>query len=700
MPFVKTQTSIRQMNSLEQRTQEAVQELSSYPDCVNPLTVHSLLNTLKDKTEDFFGEDRQLHLAVIGQVKAGKSSFLNELLFEGNSMLPFDNLPKTSTPTRICYSPQNMLEITYINRSDIEQIEKLSALDAQIPMVRAAHDLNEGIKRLDYNIDEYLLMDTQRILADSIDELFHRLDDYVSENGQFTPLVKDVTLHVNLTAIKDIVIADTHGLNDPVVSRSEKTKQYIETCDAAFFLSHSGSFLDDTDIKLLTSILPQKGIKDLIVVASQLDSALMDTIYDFGSLNEAYESTIDALLNHAKNSYSKEFHRMLEQDTHASLIKVIECLREPIFASAMTRRMSRINKTNYTEYQHIIYQRLSMYEDIDNVWLERISGFDKILQRFEDILERKDELMQSKANSFVLLTKSDIESRFIQIKEHIQQEQKKNSIEILTAKRNDVVKAIHDAQKSVSLAFDEYLSPLEGALQSAALEINALKDIHNQVSERTDILVNNQAITISDTKLFLPWTWGASHTEYRAEEISVSFVDIGEHIKNLQYITDNVEALSHQVFDRFSDTTALKNHLNRITGIANGSLHLDVQDITRGTADALKTLSVPVCSYDCTRYIKRLEGRFSGRIKAPDREAVGTFYSAMVNEMLNEYYHLLENNSTIFSKVAESAKERFCSLLCKEWYDKLRTLGNELDTMQSHLHRLHEASEVIDRFLT
>ena len=39
------------------------------------------------KTEDFYRENRKLNIGVVGQVKAGKSSFLNTLLFGGREIL-------------------------------------------------------------------------------------------------------------------------------------------------------------------------------------------------------------------------------------------------------------------------------------------------------------------------------------------------------------------------------------------------------------------------------------------------------------------------------------------------------------------------------------------------------------------------------------------------------------------------------------
>ena len=59
-------------------------------------------------------------------------------------------------------------------------------------------------------------------------------------------------------------------------------------------MSRASNFLDQTDMDLLTSQLPQKGVKRLVLIASRYDEGLQDTIYDFDSLEEADEDTKSA----------------------------------------------------------------------------------------------------------------------------------------------------------------------------------------------------------------------------------------------------------------------------------------------------------------------------------------------------------------------------------------------------------------------
>ena len=84
------------------------------------------------------------------------------------------------------------------------------------------------------------------------------LNRYVGENGAITPLVKSVVLYINRPELEGISIVDTPGLNDPVQSRTQRTKEFLEVCDTAFFLSTASHFLDKSDVDLLKSQLPKK----------------------------------------------------------------------------------------------------------------------------------------------------------------------------------------------------------------------------------------------------------------------------------------------------------------------------------------------------------------------------------------------------------------------------------------------------------
>lgn len=61
-------------------------------------------------------ENRKLRIGIVGQVKAGKSSFLNALLFEGKEILPHAATPMTAALTKIEYAENPYAVVHYYTK--------------------------------------------------------------------------------------------------------------------------------------------------------------------------------------------------------------------------------------------------------------------------------------------------------------------------------------------------------------------------------------------------------------------------------------------------------------------------------------------------------------------------------------------------------------------------------------------------------
>ena len=73
--------------------------------------LETFLSNFRLKTADFYRENRKLNIGVVGQVKAGKSSFLNTLLFNGQEILPKAATPKTATLTKMEYAEETVIQV-------------------------------------------------------------------------------------------------------------------------------------------------------------------------------------------------------------------------------------------------------------------------------------------------------------------------------------------------------------------------------------------------------------------------------------------------------------------------------------------------------------------------------------------------------------------------------------------------------------
>ncbi|GAA8453415.1 hypothetical protein HpBT236_10860 [Helicobacter pylori] len=68
-------------------------------------------------------ENRGLKVGIVGRVKAGKSSLLNALIFEGKDVLPKAATPMTASLTILKYAQNLSAEAQFYDEQDIEELK-------------------------------------------------------------------------------------------------------------------------------------------------------------------------------------------------------------------------------------------------------------------------------------------------------------------------------------------------------------------------------------------------------------------------------------------------------------------------------------------------------------------------------------------------------------------------------------------------
>ncbi len=285
--------------------------------------------SLTDNLKQTDKEGRLLRIGIVGSVKAGKSTFLNALLFEGQTVLPKAATPMTASLTRlhyakkqfvrfVFYSQKDWNEITQIAMAGKERIQKLvkkeQEKNAQIkhshhiptrsqeemedsakrslpPEQRACVELveNADINKLDLH---KLFGQTEEFPLDEKEELCEYLKKYISGDGEYTAIVRHVELGLNHPILKDLEIIDTPGLNDPVVSRSMETYKSLSHCDAVLILSRASQFLTASDMTFIKNTLREEGISRKIIIASQFDGGMASEKGKLKTFVEAFRRTM------------------------------------------------------------------------------------------------------------------------------------------------------------------------------------------------------------------------------------------------------------------------------------------------------------------------------------------------------------------------------------------------------------------------
>ena len=255
--------------------------------------------------------ERLMKIGIVGRVKAGKSSLLNAIVFNGRNILPKAATPMTAALTELKWGQGYGAEIEFFTPQDVENIKKEaqqydreleSATKAEIanaqekfkskmlPQAEIESKARQKVERemskspLAASKDQYARiqacgintadLQTKEIPFDSLEALQSQLEQYVGADGEYMPLTKSVKISLPLESLQNVEIVDTPGVNDPVVSREERTRKILKECDVIFIVSPAGQFMSSEDMELMDRITQKNGIRELFVVASKVDSEL------------------------------------------------------------------------------------------------------------------------------------------------------------------------------------------------------------------------------------------------------------------------------------------------------------------------------------------------------------------------------------------------------------------------------------------
>ena len=164
-------------------------------------------------------ESDMLSIGVVGQMKVGKSTLINALIF-GEELLPTSEIPMTAALTYITFGEKFCAKVENITEADFLEIENKVGNSSNFSEeeVESATNIYKNI----VNVDNY-----KELLGKNLEITKENLFDYIGAGGKYTALVKYVTLEVNNNALKGINIVDTPGYNDPISSRDLTTKKFL-----------------------------------------------------------------------------------------------------------------------------------------------------------------------------------------------------------------------------------------------------------------------------------------------------------------------------------------------------------------------------------------------------------------------------------------------------------------------------------------
>lgn len=325
--------------------------------------VKEVLTTYRSGIRKILNDNSLLCIGVVGQMKAGKSSFLNSLLFDGDTVLPIAATPMTAGLTTLQYTTdKNVLEICYYSKEDWEMIENeasvyrelLEQLLEEKPLLKGKERLiiiemkkiSTATQQASYKLVENLTPEARakigqapmQIEFEDINDLQSMMKDLVGAGGKFTSVVSIVHIYLNDERLEGLRIVDTPGVNDPVVSREIRTLEFLHECHGVFMLSRAEHFLGDDDKRFMDERLSTVGISAILMIGSQFDTVLRNPQYVGYDLESAVN---DARKN--LNGIFKSRRQILRPETSSAFCACI-------FSSGMAKGvLDKLEKASFDE---------------------------------------------------------------------------------------------------------------------------------------------------------------------------------------------------------------------------------------------------------------------------------------------------------------------------------------------------------------
>lgn len=635
------------MNDCSQVTktiQSIITNLTPYATEDALLGLRLISKNFSRKTDDFYREGRKLNIGVIGRVKAGKSSFLNTLLFNGEEVLPKAATPKTAALTKMEYSSENRVTIEFYTPQEWEGIEEDAKFGDKNEITKSAKELVDMARERGLTVLEILKQGKLDRNFAEYWELLKFLNDYVGENGTYTPLVRSVVIYMNREEFKDISIVDTPGLNDPIPSRTQRTKEFIEVCDVVFFLSRAGSFLDVNDWELLCKQLPQKGVKKMVLIASQYDSGLRDvlkredkrqffkqqpawrsqtkTISKADNLPDAKKIVADSLERRIREKIGA-FEAQPDTGSRDTILKILKDCEKPLLVSARAQDMAVKNPENYSEEEKADYEYWKGFINSEQMKQELIfiGNFEKVRTVYASVRAEKQRLLEEKQREF-------IPKVYMEIKQYLSDLLKQEELRLECLKINDkdsmeekqrfFQNRIHGIRADVAEVFGDTM----GKLKMQKLDVNkTLRDMSlaaSKLETHTGTDVHHGTSTSYKFRLG-PIKWGRQDSHY-SYTTTYTYLAASDALEQITVYGKNAASKIEQIFRKTVELKAYRRRLLEtvVKHFDAGEQGFDVNYFRIVVQNALNAINFPEVHIDVSRELEQIGNEFSGEIRNRD----------------------------------------------------------------------------------
>lgn len=236
-------------------------ETEGINDCITTKMFKDMNNFLKRCS------DAEFHIALVGAIKAGKSTLINALL--GYEYASTKVTPETAALTKFKKGEDNAVRVTFYSQSEWNSLWK-SAEEAKATVFLEEYAKLNG----DAEKNNWLGKESQMFPCKTKDDLVNEIQKWTSSKSVCHYFVKEVeVLLEDFELPNGVVLVDTPGLDDVVEYRSNVTRDYIDRANAVLVCVKSDA-LTGQEMATIYSVFANTryNTEKVYIIATQTDT--------------------------------------------------------------------------------------------------------------------------------------------------------------------------------------------------------------------------------------------------------------------------------------------------------------------------------------------------------------------------------------------------------------------------------------------
>lgn len=706
---------------------------------------------LDKQLEEIVQEGRELRLGIVGQVKAGKSSFLNALLFDGQDILPKAPTPMTAALTRISYSETPKAKIVFYSENDWDSIEKFAlkfdeTLDKlfneyeekfakekegkklfgnnavvtrkgmskedfekvnrdKIPSeYRACKEVSAMARARSLNVRQYL--GTEQIIeATQQDEYRYlkELNNYVGAEGKYTPIVKYTEISLCNELLKGIEVIDTPGMNDPILSRSRTTKKFLIQCDAVFLLGYCGQFLGAEDMNFIMSSLPDEGISKAVLIGSKMDSAILQypqksnpsfkTAY-LGTQKNCKDQAMDNIRDCSRSVHNSELLSQVEKSLPPYCISSL--------AYSAARQMQKGEALGQYEQKMVdnLCKRFLDFKNDVNTLLGLSSIPDVRKEVFEETKKQKEQIIQKRINdvafSQIVKFKNILEDINIQAK-GMQDDLRLRDCDQLRKQLIGFKEKLDSVRIVVKNLFDEAAVDSKWAINEIAVVTSEKTEEHLDIEDRLDEKKEHH----SSTSGHLWW----KKTEHWDETIYTHIAEVNDVYNNIRKYRSSCMKTINDSFKSLLKIDELKDNILRVVKEAFEQAEkkdFNENRILGPLESALKEISLPDFEIELQIYEEELDKELggivtNGIVKNDNIPLLHRAQGKVLNKMSRDIESKIKKQGEEISSKLQNEAAEFIDKIVNQLEERQKNLEKLIENKEANLKKFDEFIEIISK---